>query len=42
MTGNGVTSARRSKRARNEADAARLWALSEKLTGVTYPSTAAA
>ena len=42
MTGNGVTNARRSKRARNEADAARLWALSEKLTGVTYPTTAVA
>ena len=42
MTGSGVTKARRSKRARNEADAARLWALSEKLTAVTYPTSAAA
>ncbi len=40
MTGSGVTNARRSKRALNEADATRLWALSEKLTGVTYPMSA--
>ena len=42
MTGTGVTTARRSKRARNEADAARLWSLSERLTGVAYPTSAAA
>ncbi len=42
MTGGGVTTARRSKRARDAAAAARLWAISEALTGVTYPSSAAA
>lgn len=42
MTGRGVTTARRSKRARDADAAARLWSLSEALTGVRYPSSAAA
>src|SRR5262245_38056216 len=36
MTGGGVTTARRSKRARSEADATRLWTISEELTGVRF------
>jgi NAD(P)-dependent dehydrogenase (short-subunit alcohol dehydrogenase family) len=42
MTGKGVSEARRSRRARDEADSARLWVISEELTGVTYPSAQAA
>jgi NAD(P)-dependent dehydrogenase (short-subunit alcohol dehydrogenase family) len=42
MTGKGVSEARRSRRARDETDAARLWVISEELTGVTYPSAQAA
>jgi NAD(P)-dependent dehydrogenase (short-subunit alcohol dehydrogenase family) len=41
MTGKGVSEARRSRRARDEADAVRLWSISEELTGVTYASDAA-
>ena len=41
MTGRGVTTARRSKRARDADAAARLWSTSEALTGVRYPSSAA-
>ncbi|HMK10473.1 MAG TPA: SDR family oxidoreductase [Acidimicrobiales bacterium] len=36
MTGRGVTKARRSRRARDGAAAARLWDISEQLTGVRY------
>jgi NAD(P)-dependent dehydrogenase (short-subunit alcohol dehydrogenase family) len=36
ITGTGVTTATRSKRARSEADASRLWQVSETLTGVRY------
>ena len=42
MTGKGVSEARRSRRARDEADAVRLWQVSEELTGVTYPTAEAA
>ncbi len=42
MTGSGVTKARRSKGAQDPAAAALLWSMSEGLTGVTYPSSAAA
>jgi NAD(P)-dependent dehydrogenase (short-subunit alcohol dehydrogenase family) len=37
MAGGGVTSAKIPARAKNEADCARLWEISEQLTGVTYP-----
>ncbi len=40
MTGRGVTTARRSKRARDADAAVRLWSMSEALTGVRYPSSA--
>ena len=36
MTGRGVTTARRSKRARDADAAVRLWSMSEALTGVSY------
>jgi hypothetical protein len=36
MTGRGVTTARRSKRARDADAAARLWKVSEDLTDVRY------
>ena len=36
--GGGVKPARVPGRAKNEADARRLWELSERLTGVSYPS----
>jgi NAD(P)-dependent dehydrogenase (short-subunit alcohol dehydrogenase family) len=36
--GGGVTDAKILDRARNEADRSRLWEISEKLTGVTYPA----
>jgi NAD(P)-dependent dehydrogenase (short-subunit alcohol dehydrogenase family) len=36
MTGRGVTTARRSKRARDVDAAVRLWSMSEALTGVSY------
>jgi NAD(P)-dependent dehydrogenase (short-subunit alcohol dehydrogenase family) len=42
MTGKGVSEARRSRRARDEADAVRLWQVSEELTGVIYPTAEAA
>ena len=42
MTGKGVSQARRSRRARDEADAVRLWQVSEELTGVIYPTAEAA
>jgi NAD(P)-dependent dehydrogenase (short-subunit alcohol dehydrogenase family) len=35
--GGGVTAAKVPARARNEADCRRLWEISEKLTGVSYP-----
>ena len=38
MTGRGVTTARRSKRARDAEAAVRLWSVSEALTGVRYSS----
>jgi NAD(P)-dependent dehydrogenase (short-subunit alcohol dehydrogenase family) len=40
MTGHGVTTARRSKRARDAAAAARLWLMSEALTEVRYHASA--
>jgi NAD(P)-dependent dehydrogenase (short-subunit alcohol dehydrogenase family) len=38
LAGGGVTDAKILDRARDEADCRRLWELSEKLTGVRYPS----
>jgi NAD(P)-dependent dehydrogenase (short-subunit alcohol dehydrogenase family) len=38
LAGGGVTDAKVPVRARSEADARRLWEVSEQLTGVTYPT----
>ncbi|OBH92503.1 SDR family oxidoreductase [Mycobacterium sp. E2733] len=39
LAGGGVRPAKVPERARNEADCERLWELSERLTGVSYPKT---
>jgi len=37
LAGGGVTDAKILPRASNEADGAKLWEISERLTSVTYP-----